>query len=329
MKDDGLVMAIQTFFPLKAGESFTFPKTNSNVYMVLNELISRGIESLVVPSEGMRIENGEPIAQAYVLKGDPAAHRHNTSFFVAGVKDIPVNDLDALFIRGDDIEKNPALDDLFPLVDKSSVYIPVDYWEMKATKDKLDTAHRFADLNIPKTMYAEDKLALQSHIEDLFGDGHRFVVLKYRFGFGGKDVARLDREAPDYLKKANDFLDAYKQVIVQEYDPSVQENDIRAVTYDGKFIGSFERSGDTRWPTSVSSGGTPLPHEPLPGEIDACEAIAARFPGIKLLGIDLFKSLRLIENNGYCGSIYSLDSLYGINLAKPLVEDAVAYANNK
>lgn len=325
-------VGFQTGIPLEIGKDIEIASQSDNVYCIINELVKRQISPIyILHSEDISMNGStDPIADAYVLERGNGSYCSYHDLVVARKEKIELNSLDGILIRGDDIELNPGLDEIYRYVDKSKVCVPVDYFEMKATKDKLDTAMRFNDLNIPKTYYAQDLESLYDSVDMLFNKGHRYVVLKYRFGFGGKDVTRIDKHSNSAYDEAQAFLKRYNQVMVQEFDHSVSEGDIRAILFDGKYVGAIERKSNVgEWRTNICLGGRSERHEPLDGEIEICEKIAQRFPNIKYMGIDLFKTLRLIEVNGFCGALSEIEDFYGVNISSMLIDDVANHKLNK
>jgi len=322
-------IALQTDVGLGLGEITRINVNNDNVWNPISEIANRNTSLMyVVPSDNLYMLNGVPMANAWVLELLNKQNKGYSRFVVTRQEQIPINSLDALIMRGDDIESNHNLELVYSSLDRSSLFIPIELSDMKATKDKLDTAKRFADLNIPLTYYAEDQSEMNERIVSLFDDNHEYVVLKYRFGFGGKQVVRVDQD--NFETKGADFFNTYKQIIIQEYDSSVTKGDIRSIVYDGKYVGGFERiTGGSSWLSNISAGGRASYHKPLPGEIELCEQIANRFSGLKFVGIDLFHSLRLIEVNGYSGGFDELKEYHGIDLAKRLIDDVYSFKQRK
>jgi len=324
-----LKVGLQTSIDLEIGKPIDIPLgCCDNITYVLSELMKRNSTPYIIRSGDIGLDGvNNPVAKALTFERGSDIHGDYRDLVVSGEQEIELNpSLDALFIRGDDIESNPELDRIYPLIDSSRVYIPADYFEVKAAKDKLHVAERFKDLDTPETLYAESFGDLCKGIDYLFKKGHRFVVLKYRFGFRAKGIDRVDRFDENAMEKAKAFFDKYKQVMVQEFDPIVNDGDIRIVMYDGEYVGAFERRPTKgQWITNIGLGGTSSGHKPVPGEKSLCKEIASEFPKIKLLGIDLLPSLKFIEVNGFCAGLTEIDELYGINIAEKLIDDVTEH----
>lgn len=317
-----------TDIPLSVGKEPKVDEKYDNVIYTLDAIASHGLPGIyMLTSPQIMLSGSSPIGKAHFLESTGKTSDRN-SLVTHEMAPVSIEDLDVLLIRGDDIEKNP---DLVSILDQvNNVYFPIDVRDMLATKDKLETARRCEDLSMLKSYQAKDYQDLKYVFKELSEQGNRYAVLKYRFGFGGKEVERVDLNDPHFMDFANSFLDTYKDVVVQQYDPTVSEGDIRVILYDGKYVGAFERKpGEGQWKSNISLGGTAVAHLPLPGEIEVAEAVASKFPGLKYMGLDMFPSLNLIEVNGFCGGMEEIDIFYDKNIADWLISDMLRYKSIK
>ena len=147
MSYSGLKVGFQTKIELEIGKSLAFDGgCIDNIRMPLSELTRKNNNNLyLIPSKEIYLEGDDVFANAFPFKRISSVHNDYRDLIVSAPQKIDINLLDSLVIRGDDLEENLSLDEIYPKINQSKVYVPIDYWEMKATKDKLDTAKRFRD----------------------------------------------------------------------------------------------------------------------------------------------------------------------------------------
>lgn len=327
-----LRMALQTKVPLKLGETIPdFSGKLQNVTDFFEESAKRNLKAHIIESSSIYLKGKTPWANAYILEPTENFSDDYKTLLVSKKEMLNLNTLDGLLIRGDDIQENPSLDHIYPLINKNKVYIPVDYFESKKTKDKLDLVNEFKDFNMPLTMYSENSVKdLNEKIFTLFDNGHQHVVLKYRWGHGGQHLTRLDKNDPNMLDIASDFMNTYKQIIVQEYDYSVKDGDIRVVVLDNKPLIAYERKSLTGdWKNSITQGSSWSVFDLNDDQKKYCADISSHYPKTKFLGLDLFKSMNIIEINAYCGGTNTAKQLTGVNIIGNIFEEAERLRHKK
>jgi len=168
-----------------------------------------------------------------------------------------------------------------------------------ATHDKLLTARllRRLELPHPRTVHVRP--------DRPFPAVRPPVVVKPRFGSGGKGVTRCDDEAS--LCETLSLLSGstwfeHQGVLVQELVPP-QGYDLRILVATQRVVGAiFRIAAEGEWRTNVALGGVrrPVPDPPR----EACELAltAARAAGAALVGVDLVPDVddrwTVIELNG-------------------------------
>ena len=168
-----------------------------------------------------------------------------------------------------------------------------------ATHDKLLTARllRRAELPHPRTAHVRP--------DRPFPAVRPPVVVKPRFGSGGRGVTRCDDENSLYetlsLLSGSPWFEQ-QGVLVQELVPP-QGYDLRILVAAERIVGAiFRIAADGEWRTNIALGGVrrPVPDPPK----EACEVAlaAARAAGAALVGVDLVRGVDgswiVIELNG-------------------------------
>jgi RimK family alpha-L-glutamate ligase len=168
-----------------------------------------------------------------------------------------------------------------------------------ATHDKLLTARllRRAELPHPRTAHIRP--------DRPFPAVRPPVVVKPRFGSGGKGVTRCDDEHSLYERLALLSGSAWFEqqgVLVQELVPP-QGYDLRVLVAAQRIVGAiFRIAAEGEWRTNIALGGSrrPVPDPPK----EACELAlaAAQASGAALVGVDLVRDVNgswiVIELNG-------------------------------
>jgi RimK family alpha-L-glutamate ligase len=196
-----------------------------------------------------------------------------------------------------------------------------------ATHDKLLTARllRRVDVPHPRTVHVRP--------DRPFPAVRPPVVVKPRFGSGGKGVVRCDDEAS--LCEALSLLSGttwFEQqgVLVQELVPP-QGFDLRILVAGQRVVGSiFRIAAEGEWRTNIALGGVrrSVPDPPR----EACELAlaAARAAGAALVGVDLVPDgdggWTVIELNGaveFTGEYQPAGDVF-VDVASALARDAYA-----
>ena len=168
-----------------------------------------------------------------------------------------------------------------------------------ATHDKLLTARLLRRFDVPHPRTAHVRP------DRPFPAVRPPVVVKPRFGSGGKAVTRCDDEASlcdalASLSGSNWF--EQQGVLVQELVPP-EGYDLRILVAADRVVGAiFRIAADGEWRTNIALGGVRRPVQDPPKEACELALTAARAAGAALVGVDLVPDARgnwtVIELNG-------------------------------
>lgn len=160
---------------------------------------------------------------------------------------------------------------------------------IRNTPEKLSTL--YFPQHIPSTAIVQDEHDLVGFIKQ-YGK----AVVKSLYGFGGSEVVLVDKYT---IQTAFNFLLKHKQVIVQEYLPSVVHGDKRVLVVCGQVVGFFRRvpqKGSIL--ANLAQGGTAEICDLNAHELQIIRDVSAFLikQGIAIAGIDLIDE-KLIEIN--------------------------------
>jgi glutathione synthase len=204
-------------------------------------------------------------------------------------------DIDAVFIR-----KDPPFDQAYfyaTLLLESARGGPLvinDPRGLRDANEKLYALH-FPEWT-PRTMVAADRETIHEFVRDI--GGH--AVIKPLDGAGGMGVMQL-RSDDKNARAIVDLLTAegQKLAMVQEFLPAVAVGDKRVLLLDGEPLGAIlrvPRADEIR--SNIHVGGTVVPTDLTPRELDLVKAIAPRLraDGLIFVGLDVIGE-RLTEVN--------------------------------
>ena len=220
-----------------------------------------------------------------------------------------LDDFDAIFVRGDDVNGGTShqallIDGLEEIALMNSGAATV------LTRDKFEIPRRFSQYpdSIPQTYTIESVEDLANAWENIRGEA---VVLKGRYGSGGKEVEKFPRTKLGY-QRGKTYFQRFGQLVAQEYLPEISEGDVRVVALDGEIIGALRRRSGEGWKTNTTSGGSREPIHLTPTMIDNARIGLELFPDVRFQGLDMtYASGRFIETNAFPCSLGSLNTLYG------------------
>lgn len=238
-----------------------------------------------------------------------------------GEENLPLDAMDLYFVRGDDIrrEDTPNLDVLREA--EASARVLETVAATLASTDKYALVERVPHAPQPVTYSATDIDAAMDAIGRLPDDGQGYLVLKDRFGYGcGAQVHRLHRDAEDLHVVVQDYLTAYRFVLLQEYRAEVAEGDIVATFWDDDFLGAMKRvPAEDQWKSNASFGAAQTAHELTEEQAATAWAVRRAYPECRLASVDLLPSGRALEINAFPGSQGLLDT-HGVVLADRVLD---------
>jgi RimK family alpha-L-glutamate ligase len=276
---------------------------------------------------------------ALVARGNTPTNESLTGAIAGGVRWEQLSPDDALqVLRPGDaalgrLDVLPTLDGIddgmwvLSALEARRVVVLNDAAALFAMHDKLLTAHRLRRVDVPhpRTVHVRP--------DRPFPAVRPPVVVKPRFGSGGKGVTRCDDEAS--LCETLSLLSGstwFEQqgVLVQELVPP-QGYDLRILVAAHRVVGAiFRIAAEGEWRTNIALGGIrrTVPDPPR----EACEIalIAARAAGAALVGVDLVPDVdggwTVIELNGaveFTGEYQPATDIFA-EVAGALARDAVA-----
>lgn len=298
---------------------------NSGVNQLLSVAAARGHRIRHFRMADLYRHLGTPRVRTSVLEldaswdGDPlAAWLHLRK---VGEENLPLDAIDLYFVRGDDIrrEDTPNLDVLREA--EASARVLETVAATLATTDKYALVERVPHAPQPVTYTASDLDTALDAIDRLPDDGQGFFVLKDRFGYGcGAQVHRLQREADDLHVVVQDYLMAYRFVLLQEFRAEVADGDIVATFWDDDFLGAMKRvPAEDQWKSNASFGAAQSAHELTDEQAATAWAVRRAYPECRLASVDLLASGRALEINAFPGAQGLLDT-HGVVLAERVLD---------
>lgn len=279
--------------------------------IIINELIERGFNEIYqFNSPAMRLDGNETaLAHAVKLKLYKKSNKKDipglkplkfgdSACSYSGSFQMNLNEFDIIFIRGDDIEANP---DIINIYEKAKKPLCINSPEgTLATKDKFEIKKRAekAGLEIPLTLNITDYQEMLYALKEIPG---KYKVIKERYGFGGKEVWRVTKETPEEeLKKI--FSKCYRGLIVQEYKEIVKNGDLRLNVFEGEVLGNkaiLRQARNGMWKTNIDLGGLYRPYEIDERIKNIARKVSEAYPEVRLSGVDLLLDGTFIETNTY------------------------------
>ena len=275
-------------------------------------------------SLSIRIDkNNSPIATVVKLgldrKGDsktkpgiiPLKYGESACFY-SGTYQMELDEFDIIFIRGDDIETNPRFIEICKKAQKPlfinsprGTFVTKDKFEINTRADEVG-------LEIPYTLNISDFQELPDALKRIPG---KYIVIKARYGFGGKEVWRVTRETPEEeLKKI--FDECYGGAVVQQFKEIIEKGDLRLNVFDGDVLGNgaiLRQARGGMWKTNIDLGGIRRPFKIDERIMKIARKVSEAYPEVRLYGLDLFLDGTFIEINAYPTTIGYSQEYFGIN----------------
>ncbi len=234
---------------------------------------------------------------------------------------MPLDQLDAIIVRGDDIRNELELPQIRLLQQmEGKIRVVESVQATLETCDKFQLLLRLPDVPQPQTFAATTLDEAFQGLDQLHRDSGMFV-LKDRFGYGcGATVHRIDANSPNLAATVQRYLEQYTSILIQEYCPEVVDGDLRVTFLDGKLLGAIRRqASEGEWRTNLSLGGHPEPWALTRNQEAIAQRVATAFPECRTLGVDLLLSGKVLEVNAMPGSA-GLLACHGIDLGQMLLD---------
>lgn len=276
-----------------------------------------GLDALICHPRDLFVDRGEARARVTpctVCDGVP-------HFALGEPHDLPLRDLDAVFMR-----KDPPFDSAYlyatQLLERArgEVLLVNDPRGLRDANEKLYALH-FPEFT-PRTLVAASPDRIHAFVREVGGE----AVIKPLDGAGGAGVLKL-ASADKNARSIVDMLtgEGRRYAMVQEFLPRVVEGDKRVLLLDGKILGAINRvprGDDLR--SNIHVGGRVEPCSLTEHEQHVVHCIAPRLvrDGLIFVGLDLVGE-RLTEVN--------VTSPTGIqelsqHLGRDVAEDVVRWA---
>ena len=298
---------------------------NSGVNQLLGLAAVRGYRLCHFRMADLYRHDDRPMVRATILAVDPEwsgdepldAWQHVRP---VGTENLDVADIGLYFVRGDDIRRTdtPNIDVLRAAETEAVVIESVaatlatcDKYEMVVRCPEVPQPLTFAATELEPALEAVDRLPLE--------DG--WFVLKDRFGYGcGAQVHRLHRDTPHLDHLIGDYLQAYGDILLQEYRAEVADGDLVVTFVDDELIGTMRRlPAEGEWKTNASLGAEQVRHELTPEQEDAARAARRAFAECRVASVDLVLSGRVLEINAFPGGEGLLET-HGVVLAERVLD---------
>lgn len=297
---------------------------NSGINQLLGLAAVRGYALRHFCMADLHWDAGRAAVHSIVLELDPdwsgEPHLAWQHLRPVGSENLPLAAIDTFFVRGDDIrrEDTPNLEILREAERTATVIEAVD--ATLSTCDKYQVVTRCPDVPQPITFAASELDVALAAVERLpVSDG--WIVIKDRYGYGcGAQVHRLHLDAPGWENTLHEYLQAYGDVLVQEFRPEVADGDIVATFLDDELIGAMRRlPADGEWKSNASLGSTQIAHDLTAVQADAAWTVRRAFPECRLASVDLLASGRALEINAFPGGD-GLVEAHGVVLAELVLD---------
>lgn len=298
---------------------------NSGVNQLLSVAATRGYQLCHFRMADLYRHDDQPMVRVTTLELDPEwpgdealdAWQHVRP---VGTDTLAVGDIDLYFVRGDDIRRTDTPNiDLLRAAENEAIVIE-SMAATLATCDKYELVERCPEVPQPLTFVATELDAAIEAVDRLpLDDG--WFVLKDRFGYGcGAQVHRLNRETPDLEHLIADYLQAYGDVLIQEYRAEVADGDLVVTFVDDDLVGAMRRlPAEGEWKTNASLGAQQVRHELTPEQEDAARAARRAFAECRVASVDLLLSGRVLEINAFPGG-EGLLATHGVVLAERIFD---------
>ena len=240
-----------------------------------------------------------------------------------------LTEYDCLYVRGS--HKYGLIQRAITRELSKKVYMPIASKAFTLGHDKFLTLIELQKngVPIPKTHYAATTKFAKKLLEEI----HYPVIMKIPSGTHGKGVmiAESKKSANAILDMLDDFKRPY---IIQEFVPTENTSDIRAIVVGGEVIASYERiANDGDFRANIHAGGTRKSHELTKEErklaIKSAKAIRAEICGVDILNS---KQPSVIEVN-LSPSLHSVKEVSGVDvldsISKFLYEKTVRFKERK
>lgn len=273
-------------------ESVSIEKDTSFALMLAAQ--NRGHEVLYLQQRQLRSVGSELFATVRPVtlrREKPPAHATVGAPRTVNVAD----EIDAVFIRTDPpFDQNYLYATLQLELVRGRTLVMNDPRGLRDANEKLYAMH-FSEF-MPKTLVTYDPEAIREFVTQLGGT----AVIKPLDGNGGRGVMVLRTDDLNF----NAIIEVTsgegkRPVMVQEFLPEVRTGDKRVILLDGEPLGAILRvpkSDEAR--SNMHVGGTAVPTDLTPRELEMCKRIAPRLKqdGLYFVGLDVIGE-RLTEVN--------------------------------
>ncbi len=232
-------------------------------------------------------------------------------------KDARLKDYDCLYVRGS--YRYAMLQRAITRALKKNVYMPIKPEAFTLGHDKFLTMLELQQnkVDIPKTYYAP---TTQLAKEILQNEVKFPVIMKLQQGTHGKGVMIADSLQSG--KTILDMLDHFeKPYIIQEFVPTKNTSDIRALVVRNKVIAAYQRlASKEEIRTNIHSGGKRKKHILTPVQ-EKIAIASAKAIGAEICGVDIFNSDKpsIIEVN-LSPSFANAKRVTGVDISKEIAK---------
>lgn len=306
--------------------------TSTNNTLIIG-LLERGIDEIYqFNSSSLRLdESGIPITDAIKLKLELYKGNRNCKSRLLAYGHIVcsyiqkertrLDDFDVILIRGDDIDRDPAIVNLFRKARKS-LYLNSPEGTL-ATKDKFEIKPRArkAGIRIPQTFNVTD---FQELLYALPKIKTKYKVIKARYGFGGQQVWRVSSKTTE-KKLWTIFKQCDGEAVVQEYRKIIRWGDLRLNVFDGKVLGNsaiLRQAQNEEWKTNIDLGGSQKPYKIDEKMKSIAKKVSEAYPKVRLQGVDLLLDGTFLETNAYPTTVGYTRKHFGIK-ARDVILDKI------
>jgi ribosomal protein S6--L-glutamate ligase len=227
-------------------------------------------------------------------------------------------DFDCVYVRGS--HKYAFLQRAISKQCSKKAYLPIDPKAFSIGHDKLLTTLDLQEekVNVPQTYYSSNAQT----VKELLDTNIKYpIIMKVQCGTHGKGVMIADNAKT--AKGILDVLEQFKQpFIIQEFVPTENTSDIRAVVAGKKVLASYKRiacEGEFR--ANIHAGGKREGHK-LTNEQKKMAILSAKTIKADICGVDILNSKdpSVIEIN-LSPAVHSLQEVTGKNVLNEIAKE--------
>ncbi len=307
----------KTCIAIQADPLHSLKTKSDSTLLIAAELCTRGYRTFFYTPQDLFLQDNICFA-----KGDFALVEYagqESKFTLEEKSHINLDDVAAILIRQDPPFDMSYITNTY-LLDKINpkVLIINNPTAIRSHSEKV-MAFKFAEF-IPPSMIIS---SLQNEAIEFIKE-HKQVVMKPLYWFGGRYLEFLDYDNIANIKKRiTAALKKHQHIIIQKFLHKVYEGDKRIIVIDGTAVAAMRRIPQSgNFIANLAAGGSAEATEITPKEQKIIDVIGPylKSQGIIFAGVDMIDEYLIEINITSPTGLVAIEQLYGLNLAKPIVD---------